>query len=430
MILLGWGVEDRLDEFLKPGQRDATIRELGSVVGHYPKELADLSGQRSLPLINSEGMSGQVQMWTDSLGRTYEYTPHSPELLAEAEIGFSSEVTLALAEGSRALGSVPRFPSAGIATVLYRSESSASSLIEGVGPGPRRILEAEFADVDEVNDEPARRVVGNLEALRAAISTPVPAQVDDMLMWHRLLMEDHPRMRQETIGALRSEQNWIGGDSFGPKDAEYIPPSPDDVQRLLEDLVGFSARTDLTPVALAAIAHAQFEVIHPFVDGNGRVGRALLQQILVNRAGLDAPVPLSVPWSRNTDRYISGIRSFQDGDPDSWLLYASWSVIEAVDWMKQMAKGVEDAVERLRSRVETRGRSVAAKVIDDLPAHPVVDAQTVADRYDVAAQTAHEALLRLAEAEVLVERPLSRRKKGRPRRVFAATELIDLLSDR
>ena len=368
-------------------------------------------------------------MWTDALGRTYEYRPHSPELLADTEIGFSTEVTLALAEASRALGSVSRFPLAGIATVLYRSESSASSLIEGIGPGSRRILEGEFAEVDELNDEPARQVVGNLEALRAAIATSVPAQVDDMLAWHRLLMEGHPMMRQETIGALRTEQNWIGGDSFGPKDAEYIPPSPGDVPGLLEDLVGFSARTDLTPVALAAIAHAQFEVIHPFVDGNGRVGRALLQQLLVNRAGLDVPVPVSVPWSRNTDRYISGIRSFQDGDADSWLLYASWSVIEAVDWIKETAKRVEDLIDRLRSSVKTRGRSVAAMVIDDLPTHPIVDTQTVAQRYEVTPQAAHEALLRLSEAGVVTEQPLSRRKKGRPRRVFAATELIDLLSN-
>lgn len=368
-------------------------------------------------------------MWTDSLGRTYEYTPHSPDLLADHDFEFSSEVTLALAEASRALGSVPRFPLAGIATVLYRSEATASSLIEGVGPGPRRILEAEFADADEVSDEPARRVVANLEALRAAISRPVPASVHDMLAWHRLLMEGHPGMRQETIGALRTEQNWIGGGSFGPSDASYIPPPPEDVQPLLEDLVGFSARTDLTPVALAAMAHAQFEVIHPFVDGNGRVGRALLQQLLVRRGGLEAPVPVSVPWSKDTDRYISGLRSFQDGDTDSWLLFASWSVIEAVKWMTQMTTGVEELLDRLRNRVETRGRSVAARVIDDLPLHPVVDTQTVAERYGVTPQTAHEALLRLSEAEILVERPLSRRKKGRPRRVFAATELIDLLSD-
>lgn len=368
-------------------------------------------------------------MWTDSLGRTYEYTPHSAELLAEAEFEFSSEVALALAEASRALGSIPRFPLAGIATVLFRSESSASSLIEGVGPGPRRILEAEFADTDEVNDEPARRVVGNLEALRAAIATPVPAGMEDILRWHRLLMEGHPGMRQETIGALRTEQNWIGGGSFGPRDAEYIPPPPEDLQVLLEDLVSFSARTDLTPVALAALAHAQFEVIHPFVDGNGRVGRVLLQQLVVRRAGLEAPVPVSVPWSRDTDRYVTGLRAFQGGETDSWLLFASWSVIEAVNWMKQMAGGVEELLDRMRSRIETRGKSVAAKVIDDLPLRPVVDTQTVAERYDVTPQSAHEALLRLSDAEILVERPLSRRKKGRPRRVFAATELIDLLSD-
>ncbi len=374
-------------------------------------------------------MSGQARTWTDSLGRTYEYTPHTPELLAGTEFEFSSEVILALAEASRALGSVPRFPLAGIATVIYRSESSASSLIEGVGPGPRRILEAEFADTDEVNDEPARRVVGNLEALRAAIATPAPATVEDMLEWHRLLMEGHPGMRPEAIGALRTEQNWIGGGSFGPRDAEYIPPPPEDVRPLLEDLGSFSARTDLTPVALAALAHAQFEVIHPFVDGNGRVGRALLQHLLVKRAGLETPVPVSVPWSRDTDRYIAGLRAYQDGDTDSWLLFASWSVIEAVGWMSEMTGGVEDLLHRMRGRIETRGRSVAAKVIDDLPLHPVVDTQKVAERYDVAPQTAHEALLRLSEAEILEERPLSRRKKGRPRRVFAATELIDLLSN-
>lgn len=372
-------------------------------------------------------MSGQARRWTDSLGRSYEYTPHSPGLLAGLEFEFSAEVTLALAEASRALGSVPAFPLTGIATVFYRSESSASSLIEGLGPGPRRILEAEFAGDEDVNDEAARRVVGNLAALQAAIATPVPAGVDDLLGWHRLLMEGHPRMRSEAIGALRTQQNWIGGGSFGPRDAEYIPPAPEEVPRLLEDLVDFSARTELTPVALAALAHAQFEVIHPFVDGNGRVGRALLQQLLVSRARLEAPVPISVPWSRDTDRYISGLRSFQDGDVESWLLYASWSVIEAVEWMKETTKRTEELLDQMRSRIETRGRSVAVKVMEDLPLHPVVDTQTVAQRYDVTPQTAHEALLRLTNAEILVERPLSRRKRGRPRRVFAATELIDLL---
>lgn len=165
-----------------------------------------------------------------------------------------------------------------------------------------------------------------------------------------------------------------------------------------------------------------------FVDGNGRVGRALLQQLLVRRARLEAPVPISVPWSRDTDRYISGLRSFQDGDVESWLLYASWSVIEAAGWMSETTRRVEGLLDRMRMRIEMRGRSVVVRVIEDLPLRPLVDTQTVAERYDVIPQTAHEALLRLSEAEILVERPLSQRRKGRPRRVFAATELIDLLS--
>lgn len=374
-------------------------------------------------------MTGQGRVWTDALGRTSQYQSHVAEPISGTEFEFSAEVTLALAEASRALGSVPPFPTAGIATVLYRSESSASSLMEGVGPGARRVLEAEFA-TDEVDDEPARRVVGNLVALREAINTPVPPSIEDLLSWHRLLMEGHPAMRAETIGAVRTEQNWIGGDTFGPKEAGFIPPAPDDLPHLLEDLVRFCARTDLTPVALAALAHAQFEVIHPFGDGNGRVGRALLQQLLVQRAGLTAPVPTSVPWSKDTDRYIAGIRAFQDGDINTWLLAASSSVIEAVDWMRETVEVVEALLDEMRTRIDTRGRSVAARVIDDLPVHPLVDAQTVSQRYGVAAQTAREALLRLSDVAVIVERPLSRRRKGRPRRVFAATELIDLLAVR
>ena len=374
-------------------------------------------------------MSAQ-HMWTDALGRTYEYVPNRPALLAESDFRFSSEVTLALAEAARALGSVPEAPVSGIATVLYRSESSASSLIEGVGPGPRRILEAEFADEAELVDEPARRVVGNLTALRAAIATPVPPGIDDMLVWHRLLMEGHPQLRPEAIGALRTEQNWIGGDAFGPKDAEYIPPPPDEVPGLLEDLVAFCGRTDLTPVALAGLAHAQFEVIHPFVDGNGRVGRVLLQQMLIQRSGLDSPVPVSVPWSRDTQAYITALRAFQNDDTDSWLLFVCWSVIEAVHWMKDLTDQVESLLESYRSRIETRGRSVTAKVIDDLPDHPIVDTPSVARRYEVTPQTAHAALVRLADAGILTERSFSRRKKGRPRRVFAPTELIDLLGSR
>jgi Fic family protein len=373
-------------------------------------------------------MEAQALKWTDQFGRTYPYFPYDASLIANAEIASSSDAALAVAEASSSLGSVPALPVAGIASVLYRSESSASSLIEGVGPGPRRILEAEIAGEAEIDDEEARRVVSNLEALRDAMKTEIPARPDDFLRWHRKLMAGHPRIRTESIGAFRSKQNWIGGDPSGPRNAEFIPPRPEEVPGLIDDLVAFCTRTDLTPVAHAAVAHARFEVIHPFVDGNGRIGRLLIQQLLRRRLSLPSPVPVSVIWAEDTDRYIQGLRAYQEGDVDSWLQFFSLSVIRAVGWMTDVSERITALIGEFRTRVDTRGESVTVRVIEDLPDYPIVDSQTVASRYEVAPQSAHAALVRLEAAGILSERAFARRRKGRPRRMLAATELIDLLA--
>jgi Fic family protein len=348
--------------------------------------------------------------------------------MADAQITFSSDATLAVAEASSSLGSLPALPVAGIASVLYRSESSASSLIEGVGPGPCRILEAEVAGEGEIDDEEARRVVSNLEALRDAMKTEIPAGPDDLLRWHRKLMAGHPRMPAESIGAFRTRQNWIGGDSAGPRNAEFVPPRPDEVSTLIDDLVAFCARTDVTPVAHAAIAHARFEVIHPFVDGNGRVGRLLIQQLLRRRLTLASPIPISVVWAEDPDRYIQGLRAYQQGDVDSWLQSFSLTVIRAVGWMTDISERITGLLEEFKARIDTRGESVTVRVIEDLPDHPIVDSQTVASRYVVAPQSAHAALVRLEAAGILSEQAFARRRKGRPRRLLAATELMDLLA--
>lgn len=365
--------------------------------------------------------------WTDQFGRMYEYFAYEATPIGDAPIELSPGAGLAIAEASSRLGSVPGLPLAGIASVLFRSESSASSLIEGVDPGPRRMLEAEIATEDEVNDETARRVLSNLNALRDALSTSIPAGPEDILRWHRMLMEGDPRMARETVGAFRTQQNWIGGDASGPRNAAFVPPRPEGVPGLIDDLVSFCARTDMAPVAHAAIAHGRFEVIHPFVDGNGRVGRMLLQQLLLRRLEVTTPVPVSVFWSQDTDRYIAGLRSYQRGDVNAWLEFASVSVIEAVAWMTRISKRLSVLLAEFRDRIDTRGESVTARVIDDLPTYPVVDTQTVAGRYGVTPQSAHSALVRLEQARILSERPFARRRQGRPRRAFAATDLIDLL---
>ncbi len=371
-----------------------------------------------------------THIWTDLVGRTYEYEPFAAEPIADLEIATSEATTFAIAEASRALGMVPSLPGAGIASVRYRSESSASSIIEGIAVGPRRIFEAEIARDDEIRDPIAERIIGNLAGLRDAFTTPFPATPGDYLRWHRVLMEGDTRLEPGNIGAYRTQQNWIGGDSYGPRNAEYIPPPPENVASLTEDLARYTTRTDIAPIVQAMVAHARFEVIHPFVNGNGRTGRMLIQHVLAGRLQIPAPVPVSVPWSRDTDSYIAALRAFQYGDLDRWIEFAAMSIVDAVQWMHTVAHRVSALIDSLEERSRSRGNSVAARVIRDLSARPLVDAETVANRYGVSRQAALEALTRLSEDGVLGERSFSRRTKaGRPRRMFSSTELIDLLSE-
>jgi Fic family protein len=181
-------------------------------------------------------------------------------------------------------------------------------------------------------------------------------------------------------------------------------------------------------VAHAAIAHARFEVIHPFADGNGRVGQLLIQRLLRRRLVLPSPIPVSVVWAEDPERYVQGLRAYQDGDVGSWLQSFSLDVIRAVGWMTDISERLIALTEEFKTRVDTRGESVTARVIEDLPDYPIVDSQTVAVRYGLTPRSAHASLIRLEAAGILSERAFARRRKGRPRRMFASTELIDLLA--
>jgi ribosomal protein S25 len=137
---------------------------------------------------------------------------------------------------------------------------------------------------------------------------------------------------------------------------------------------------------------------------------------------------VSVVWAEDTDRYVQGLRAYQDGDVDSWLQFFSLGVIGAVGWMTDISERITALIREFKTRVDTRGESVTVRVIEDLPDHPIVDSQTVAGRYGVATQSAHAALVRLETAGILSERAFARRRKGRPRRMLAATELIELFT--
>ena len=249
--------------------------------------------------------------WTDRLGRTYLYEAHDCALIANDDLDLASGAVLALTAASQELGKRRSLDSAtGLAAVLFRSESSASSIIEGLDVRPRRILEAEFAEQEDVNDPVAQRIVANLRGLEKALSLNRAARESDLLRWHQTLMAGDPHVASDDVGAFRREQNWIGGDATGPRNAAFVPPHHERLPELLSDLVRFARRDDLGSLVRSFITHAQFEVIHPFTDGNGRVGRMLLQPHPRDGRGHASGAPRSDP---NINRLEPGHGSIHRG---------------------------------------------------------------------------------------------------------------------
>jgi len=200
-----------------------------------------------------------------------------------------------------------------LAETLLRSESVASSRIEGLDISHARLARVRFGDVRE--DKRARDVLANVEAMRRAIDLGAGSEVlgvEAILDIHRALVRDETLRGQPYAGVIREEQNWIGGNGYNPVGAIFVPPPADYVAPLLDDLERFIARDDLPALAHVAIAHAQFETIHPFLDGNGRVGRALVYAILRRRALLGEYVPpISLVLNAAPRSYTSSLAAYQ-----------------------------------------------------------------------------------------------------------------------
>ena len=261
----------------------------------------------------------------DRLGGWYH--AYSPDLLAgwDPLIPGSLAASVSQAEEAvRALNSsdVGHFGLAGVGRFLLRAESLGSSAIEGLRVGPRRLLAAEerMTKALAVTDRVAAEVVGNIDAMRRAVDLAAQQRtitLDALLEVHKRLMDRSPN--PELGGVLREEQGWMGGGSFHPCNAAYVPPPPDRVPELMRDLVDYVNTEYHSPITQAAVAHAQFETIHPFGDGNGRAGRALIH-IVLQRRGL-APrfvPPISLVLSTWSDSYIEGLTAFRhEGPADS-----------------------------------------------------------------------------------------------------------------
>jgi Fic family protein len=372
------------------------------------------------------------------------YDAYLPDPLAGWEPALAADLVADLSDAEAAIRRLnatgtSHVSAEGLARFLLRAESVASSRIEGLDAGPRRLLDAELALTQggDAGDRVAVEVLANLTAMEAAVAMGSSADtitVDDLLAIHRMLMERSAT--PEIGGVARTTQNWIGGSSYNPCSAAFVPPPPDTLEGLLDDLVSYVNDDHHSALVQAAIAHAQFETIHPFADGNGRTGRALIHVIL-RRRGL-APrfvPPVSLVLATWADDYIAGLTAYRHlGAPDAperataagtWLGTFASAVHRSCHDAESYAAEIDALDARWRAQLgRVRANSAVELLLGVLPGTPMLTVASAARQIGRSEMRTGEAVDRLRVAGVLRQRNVAKQRY----RVFEAPEVIDLFT--
>lgn len=374
--------------------------------------------------------TGQPGAQTSAERRGSKYRAFVPEPVAEFELLLPGEVAGALETASaavRELNASPRKLASleAIARHLLREESLASSRIEGLALGHRRVALADY-DLEQTDDQKAADIVGNIRAMTQAVELGSQVKTigpQDVLAVHRTMLGfgvDEP-----IAGRWREQQGWVGGQT--PTHAAYVPPPHGEVPRLVEDLCSFMNRTDLPALAQAAVAHAQFENVHPFVDGNGRVGRCLIHTIL-RRRGLTPNYvpPISIILAARRDQYFAGLEDFRGDGLYRWLDFFADTTDTAAREAEQLAAIMDALQAQWLERFPRAPRADAAvrRVLAMLPARPVLDVRVVMSRLGISERAAGAALGELEEVGVLTQ--VKKRSRGR---VWECLDLFEALRE-
>jgi Fic family protein len=376
--------------------------------------------------------------------RSCAYDAYVPDALQDRTYTFEGPVAADVADAERAIVGLNTKATAlvdteALARLLLRAESVASSRIEGLEIGPRRLLHADAVrEIGETApDVKAAEVLANIDAMSFAadaVRNGEAITLEALLEVHRRLLA--PTALGRHAGRIRTEQNWIGGNRYNPCSAQFVPPPPDEVPALLEDLVAFCNEDALPAVAQAALAHAQFETIHPFVDGDGRVGRTLIHMVLRRRRLAPHVLPpVSLVLATWADRYVAGLTATRyAGSPSShdaregvnhWVGLFATACRRAVDDANVFEERIREIQRRWHTQLgSVRAGSTTAVLLAKLPGAPVLTVQSAAELADRSVQAANEAVSRLVDAEILVQT-----KVGRRNRAFEAREVIDAFID-
>jgi len=312
-----------------------------------------------------------------------------------------------------------------LAGLLLRTESVASSRIEGISATVddyARALHGSRANASAVAMADASHAV---EGLLSAVSASRQVTLGDVLQAHRTLMRNEEGERQHA-GRVREVQNWVGGSDASPRGALLIPPPPAMLERLMADLMAFCNRGDVPSLLQAAIAHAQFETIHPFTDGNGRIGRALINAILRARGTTSAVVvPLASALVARREDYFATLDAYRAGAPSALVGLFSSAARIAAEESTVSATRIEEIGDQWRAALgRTRRGGAPMALLDIALVRPVLSAADAERALGSGSSVAYAAIDRLQSAGIL--RPLTTRMRNQ---VWAAGDVLDELVD-
>lgn len=375
-------------------------------------------------------LSYETLHWTPSHGGSYSrssrrggpYQAAIPPTIADLQVALPPDVYTAAEDASLAITRFDAELGAEIApfsAVLLRSESAASSRIENLTASARSIAEAELpGGKGKAN---AEQIVANTAAMTAAVELSDCVDAQAILAMHAALMVGQPR---HTPGQWRTEPVWIGGGN-SPLGAMFVPPRHERVPAAIDDLIAFAARDDVALLAQIAVAHAQFETIHPFTDGNGRTGRALVQSMLRNK-GLtrQVTVPVSAGLLSDTDGYFAALTAYREGDLAPIVEGLAQASERAVVNGRQLIAALREIRASWNDRITARSDSAVWRVADLLTRRPVVNGVLLRDELGISTDHPRRYIGPLAEAGIVVE--FTDRARNR---AWRASEILTALDD-
>jgi len=334
-------------------------------------------------------------------------------VLRAATAALADEATAELARFDAEMGS----EIAPFGAILLRSESAASSRIENLTASAKSIALAELGDTSRRN---ATEIVANTAAMTAAIALADRLDATAILAMHAALLDEHD---PKISGRWRTAQVWIGSSNYGPHTASFVPPHHSRVTAAIDDLVRFMRRNDLSVLPQAALAHAQFETIHPFPDGNGRTGRALVHCLLRGK-GLTrhVTVPVSAGLLTDTASYFDALTRFRIGDIEPIVERFAEASFDSVVNGRQLVLELRALRDAWTESISSRRQAIVWRALDVVFQHPVLDNALVQRELDVSVMGAEAAITELVELGALHEIT-----GGRRNRQFAAPAVLSAL---